>query len=167
MKKLKRLTLKEVKNKFVVINEKASEGIAGGYDNDCFWRCVSYIETGADSESDAESRALDYYVNALGYSTSEAHQFLTDNGAGVGLGDIPDYFSHLGNEYNPDFNDGVQIAVFNTADNIGGYSDTGTHHAIIITGKDSNGNLSYIDPQNGYEGTILAANADKLTYGGY
>jgi natural product precursor len=167
MKKLEKLNLKQMEQEMPVINSEISRTLTGGYDNDCFWRCVTYMETGFNSVPNAESRAEDYYMNVLGLTPSQAQEYLSANGAAIGLGDIGSYYAYQGDNYNPNFSDGKYIVLFDTSNGIGGYTDTGTYHAVVIIGSSSNGGFNFYDPQNNITGTFTQAESNYLTYAGY
>lgn len=57
---------------------------------------------------------------------------------------------------------------FNTADGVGNYANTGTWHAVVITGTSgSGGGSTYFDPQSGQVGVFTGSDMGKTTYAGY
>lgn len=157
MKKLEKLTLKELGSELNFIGVVEAQRLNGGYDNDCFWRCVSYIESGGSSYSisDAESYADSYFGSNC------------SNDASVTPYDIANYFALNINTYNPNFADGIEIVIFDTRNNVGNYANTGGFHAIVITGETSDGGKTFFDPQSGISGTLDSSDCEKLTYAGY
>ena len=162
MKKLQKLTLKQLENEMTVIGSDEQREMFGGYDNDCFWQCVAYMR----NDTDVDALVLDYYVNTLGYTEAEADAYLSSNGASVQLVDIPNYYAYLGCDYDPDFSDGKYIVIFNN-DDVEAYVSDGGSHAVVITGSNADGTLNYYDPQSGGAGVFSSADANNLTYAGY
>ena len=44
-RKLRRLDFDLIQAEMSVIDGELLRSIVGGYDNDCFWRCITYIES--------------------------------------------------------------------------------------------------------------------------
>lgn len=153
MKKLEKLSLKEMKSEMSLLPEGAQEKLFGGYTNDCFWRCVAYMETGDPSTAG-------YYAN----------NYFNDGRQDLGI-DYKDYgsvYANMGSSYNPNFSDGKEIVSFNTADGVGNYANTGTWHAVVITGDyGSLGGHTYYDPQSGEYGVFTPSDMGKTIYSGY
>jgi len=124
-----------------VIPMSKLNGFVGGYSDDCFWRCIAYLNSGGSSysESDAESYAYGYFSNLYGGYTSA---YLTSLGAGMSLSDINNYKSYSGNSV--DFS---RISVINYGNNEG--------HAVVYLGSSVHyiagqaiTYYNYFDPQN-------------------
>ena len=161
MKKLEKLSLKELKSEMSLLPEGEQEKLFGGSTtNDCFWRCVAYMESGGMSY-DPSNAAL--YANSY---FNDGRQDLA-----VDYGDIGSFYSSLGSSYNPDFSDGQEIVMFNTASGVGSYGNTETWHAVVITGTSgsggSGGGYTYFDPQSGQSGVFTGSDMEKTTYAGY
>ena len=86
-RKLRRLDFDLIQAEMSVIDGELLRSIVGGYDNDCFWRCIAYLDSGgcSYSESDAAKYADSYYG-------SEAGLYYT--GAGITTDKIEEYISH-------------------------------------------------------------------------
>ncbi|WP_423127965.1 hypothetical protein [Gaoshiqia sp. Z1-71] len=157
MKKLGKLNLKEMKSEMSLLPEGAQVKLLGGYTNDCFWRCVAYMESGGNNYGPSDAAT---YANS--YFNDGRQDFAVDHG------DIGSFYSSMGSSYNPDFSDGQEIVMFNTADSVGGYENTGTWHAVVITGTSgSGGGYTYFDPQTGLSGVFTGSDMEKTTYAGY
>lgn len=100
MKKLTKQSLDELARTMYVIPESEMDCIIGMYGNDCFWRCVAYMDSGGRmySSAAAESYALEFYTNAVygSYpgSSSYANTYLSQNGAGVNISIIQSYIGY-------------------------------------------------------------------------
>jgi hypothetical protein len=164
MKKLKKLSLKQMEHEMPVLRENAQEKLVGGYFYDCFWRCVSYMEGGGGTEQDAEYWADQYYYYGMGCSDS-ASDYYYANGAGMESYDIGYYAAYRQSEGTYGYSDVIApgyIGVFNTANNVGNYENTGTQHAVVITCVNPDGSAEYYDPQLGIYGTFTALDMSKI-----
>ncbi len=155
MKKLGKLSLKEMEDEMPVINQSSMKGIVGGYDNDCWWRSVAYIKNGCAnySASDAEYYANDYYTNGMGCSDSP-EDYYQASGAGMDSYEISNYRSY--NQASASGEYAGMIAYFNK-NNISNFENDGMSHAVVITCFNTDGSLAYFDPQTGEIGTIIAS----------
>ena len=63
-RKLRRLDFDLIQAEMSVIDGELLRSIVGGYKNDCFWRCIAYLDSGgcSYSESDAAKYADSYYI---------------------------------------------------------------------------------------------------------
>ena len=62
MKKLKKLSLKEMEHEMPMIGSDEQRRFLGGYDpNDCMWRCFAYLNGGSYTTTDAEYLACNDY----------------------------------------------------------------------------------------------------------
>ena len=77
--KLRKLSIDLLQEKMYVINEELLRRFMGGYENDCFWRCIAYLVSNGTSygEIDAESYADAYFGPEAGlyYSGSAMSNF--------------------------------------------------------------------------------------------
>ena len=125
-----------------VIDGELLRSIVGGYDNDCFWKCISYINSGASSysEADAEDYAKSYFGPNVNLDTRK-------NGAAMTDDQMSQYISQ-----NYGSSTIYKIVQFDPgkAPNVTGGSMA---HAVIYQSesKDSNGNkvTKVFDPQQG------------------
>ena len=141
-----------------VIPMSKLNGFVGGYSDDCFWRCIAYLNSGGSSysESDAESYAYGYFSNLYGGYTSA---YLTSLGAGMTVSQMLDYKSFTGSaNYN---SMAGKILVFNT-DNVSCYNSTNTLHAVVLISNNSDG-FYVFDPQLGKYCTISSCEIQHLT----
>lgn len=92
-KKLKRLDFDSIAIEMTVVEEDLLRGIVGGYSNDCFWRCIAYLDSrGCNySEADAERYANEYfgpeaglYYYGAGVSDGDMESFLSSNCLTIG-----------------------------------------------------------------------------------
>jgi hypothetical protein len=165
MKKLGKLSLKEMESEMLLLKHHAQEKLFGGYENDCFWRCVSYMEGAGGNEASAEWYANQYYNYGMGCSGS-ADAYYYQYGAGVVTSDIQSYTSYRASSgtYNySDISGPGYIGTFNTANGVGNYANTGTAHAVVITCINSDGSAEYYDPQLGEYGTFSASDMANVT----
>lgn len=81
-RKLRRLDFDLIQAEMSVIDGELLRSIVGGYQDDCFWRCIAYIEGGDYSESGAESYADAYdpeagrYFNGAGMKNPEMKEYI-------------------------------------------------------------------------------------------
>ena len=160
MKNLGKLTLKEMRNEMPVIHQSSMKGIAGGYYNDCWWRCVSYIKNDCANydESDAEYYANDFYTNGMGCS-DDPEAYYPTYGAGMNDTDIQNYLMY--NSVDPSGTSNGLIGFFKN-DDISDYENDGGRHAVVITSENPDGSLNYFDPQLKASGTIPASEAENV-----
>ena len=86
-KKLRRLSFDLMQSEMSVINnESILRGIVGRYRDDCFWRCISYLESNGSSYS--ESAAASYADAHFGPEAG-----LYYYGAGISNGQMKNYIS--------------------------------------------------------------------------
>ena len=86
-RKLTKSSLDELAERMPVLSEDFLKGAVGGYNNDCFWRCVAYlVDSGNYSESDAENYANNfnpengyYYTKDSGVSDEDMNRFQREN----------------------------------------------------------------------------------------
>ena len=84
MKRLTKKSLDELAKTMNVIPEAERTDYWGMYEEDCFWRCVSYKLGTGISETAAAPYALDFFKNVVFQGVgSAAHAFLTEFGATV------------------------------------------------------------------------------------
>jgi len=82
MPKLTKKSIEELSRILNVIPKEELDMYWGMYANDCFWRCVAYLNGAGTSEEAAATYALNYWSSELGSSVA-AHAFLDSNGAGM------------------------------------------------------------------------------------
>ncbi len=89
-RKLRRLDFDLIQAEMSVIDGELLRSIVGGYSNDCFWRCIAYIESGGSSysESDANSYAEAYFgsgvdlnkrKDGVGLDTNQMREYINNN----------------------------------------------------------------------------------------
>lgn len=162
MKKLTKKNLDELAMTMNVIHVSEQESYWGMYDNDCFWRCVSYLKGYGRSEESAAYWAYDWYVSEYGYSginhlsstndsaiaRPEMRSFLRANSMMVGENDINQIvgLTHTSAlEYYRN-NPGMESA----------------YHNIILEYKDSDGTCHMYDPQNNKRFTVSANESNNF-----
>lgn len=145
MKKLTKQGLDELARTMLVIPESDLNGIVGAYNNDCFWRCIAYVNSNGSSYSEyaAESYAYGYFSSTLGAYTNG---YLASFGAGMTISQMVDYRNSLGSAYN---NYAGKIIVFNTND-VSNYNPTNTMHAVVLISRNSNGYYVFDPQQSAY-----------------
>lgn len=96
-RKPRRLSIDSIITEMPVIEGELLRSIVGGYTDDCFWRCIAYIEDGKSSctASDAARYADDYYGPEAGlYYTGSAmtadrmREYISHNYSGSARHDI-------------------------------------------------------------------------------
>jgi len=158
MKKLEKLTLKELGSELNFIGVVEAQRLNGGYDNDCFWRCVAYLQSGGASYTEASAEIL-----ALSYFGSDCGDYLSANGAGVTSPDIATNATNLAIDGNYHLNpSGAYIGMFNT-NNISSYNATGMAHAVIVQCVNEDGSLEIFDPQDGSYTIIPSEEANYVS----
>jgi hypothetical protein len=162
MKKLTKKTLDELAETMTVINEDEKLQITGGYYNDCFWRCVAYMQSGGASYSEqiAESYAQSFFSSQWGAYTE---CYLMSFGSGMTTSQIRSYITSLVQSGNYSTSSLGFIARFNT-NNISCYESTNTMHAVIVTSINADGSYDIFDPQAGASSarTIPASEVQHL-----
>jgi len=172
MKKLTKQSLDELARMMSVIPESDLNGIVGAYYNDCFWRCIAYVNSGGSSysEADAAGYANAFFASAWGGYTEA---YLTSFGAGMSSSQINDYsammmsagifsLSEISNGTSFAFNnqtgklkDGGSLMVrFNNA--------SGGDHIVIVTKVNSDGSMEYFDPSTGKSESLAAGQYSGL-----
>ncbi|WP_286833787.1 MULTISPECIES: hypothetical protein [unclassified Proteiniphilum] len=140
-------SLAELAKRMPVLSESQQMAYVGGYDaNDCWWRCVSYLDScGTDYSADAAMAIASGY-----YGDNFDENNYDFSGSGHDHKDFAsNYFS--GSEGN---HCKGQILVFDP-NTTPGWSGNGTSkHAVIINGYDASGNMNIFDPQTGTSSTI-------------
>jgi len=148
MKKLGKLSLKQLKEEIQITDEKMLKSITGGYDpNDCMWRCFAYLNGTSYGANDAEDLACNYYGSDSFDSTNYGFTGTYYDADGLGC-DV------LGTIWDDPFRD--KILVFNPCDFTGWNGNENSMHAVIITGVDAE-KYYVFDPQSGMSGEILAS----------
>jgi len=157
MKKLGKLSLKQLEDEMKITDEKMLKGIMGGYDpNDCMWRCFAYLNGSSYSADAAEELACNYYGESFD-STNYGFNGNMYDADGLGC-DV------LGSGWDDPFRQ--KILVFNPNDFTGWSGNEYSMHAVIITGEDAE-KFYVFDPQSGMSGEILAseyANSTSVKY---
>lgn len=169
MKKLTKKSLEELAKTMTVISKSEQEGFWGMYKNDCFWRCVAYMDPKLKvvTEETAATYALDYYTNVVFSDSPNASEcaktYLTESGAGMSISAIQKYIAYQVKEekYHGVVSSGEYIAIFKIND-ISSYTATGEYHAVIVQSENSDGSLSIFDPQIHTYTKIPANEAGKV-----
>lgn len=141
-RQLRRLDFDLIQTEMSIIEGELLRGIVGGYQNDCFWRCIAFIDSNGSSysESLAESYAQCYFGPKVNLNERE-------DGAGMTDDQMSRYISQ---NYSSSSQYGRQILQFdpNKVPNMVGGSML---HAVVFlsSSTDANGNKTYYvaDPQ--------------------
>ncbi len=97
MKKLTKMGIDALRETLPVLSQEEQRGYMGMYNNDSFWRCFAYVNSGNYSEAGAEPYALEWKVRIrplcgyLDYARADA--YLSTYGAGISLDDARDYMA--------------------------------------------------------------------------
>ena len=78
-RKLRRLNFDLIQAEMSVIDGEFLRSIVGGYDNDCFWRCIAYLDGSDYSESGAGSYAESYFGPNVDLNTRKDGAGMTDD----------------------------------------------------------------------------------------
>lgn len=163
MRKMKKLTLKELEEEAICLGDYELSLYMGGYDpNDCWWRCLSYVNSCGSNYSadDAMELARQYYGYCGSTFSEDKYGFL---GSSSDNRKCFDYF--LGSGVNCG-NSSREIFVFNPNLMEGmGISPSGEYHAVVIT-KHEGSVMGYFDPQSGDSGQITQEQFDKYNANG-
>lgn len=135
-RKPRRLSIDSIITEMPVIEGELLRSIVGGYDNDCFWRCIAYIESGGTSysEADAARYAEDFFEGKV------------ENEGAMSTQQMRDYIS---NRYSSDSN--FNLIQFDPSKAPNTISGSYSHVVVPVEDlKDSNGNVigfKVFDPQ--------------------
>ena len=135
-RKPRRLNIDSIITEMPVIEGELLRSIVGGYDNDCFWRCIAYIESGGTSysEADAARYAEDFFEGKV------------ENEGAMSTQQMRDYIS---NRYSSDSN--FNLIQFDPSKAPNTISGSYSHVVVPVEDlKDSNGNVigfKVFDPQ--------------------
>ena len=143
-RKPRRLNIDSIITEMPVIEGELLRSIVGGYDNDCFWRCIAYIEKNIEFASISASEAAQY---ADDYYGPEAGLYYT--GAAMTADRMREYISHNYSgsaKYELIQFDPSKIKNFPYTENM--------THVVIVRGTDTNAegeivNYHVYDPQQG------------------
>jgi natural product precursor len=160
MKKLTRMSLEKLSKTMNVIPENEMDNYWGMYDNDCFWRCISYLSGTGITEEAAASYATNYFASQFSGSEVEriaqATSYLAQTGAGMTNIQMNSY------DYN-----GINrhlIAGFPP----GALSNYGftekTNHLVIFKGNNANGGVDMYCPQTHTHFTMSLADYAKRIF---
>ena len=149
MRKVSISDLETLRKKFEIIENDSLEEMIGGLDsNDCWWRCIAYINSGGDNYT-----ADDAYLMAETYHCLTGQSFDPANYAFSGNGqDHKDCASQMLSGLSG------RILCFDTS-GIPGWEGNGTWHAVIVTGETGQ-NINIFDPQQGASSTISRTDFD-------
>lgn len=158
MRKLKKISLKELEKEAICLDDSELRLCMGGYDpNDCWWRCIAYINSCGSNYSadDAMAMAREYYGHCGSTFNEDKYGFTGSSS------DLSGCFSYY-------FGSGVncgsssrEIFVFNPNLMEGmGITPSGEYHAIVIT-RHEGSVMEYFDPQSGNSGRITQEQFDK------
>ena len=148
-RKPRRLSIDSIITEMPVIEGELLRSIVGGYDNDCFWRCIAYIESGGTSYS--EARAASYADDYFGAGNVEGRK----DEAGMTTSDIRKYINSRyvnGGHEIPNGPQGI-IVIDPTKTGQSFYGSSG--HAVVYLGVEG-GSMKVFDPQNNSSYTIQA-----------
>ena len=159
MKTITKKSLEELAKTMNVIPEEERDDYWGMYDNDCFWRCVAFLESGSSDytgivdEAVAESYAYGFFISDYGGGSSGVNQLSGENNAEV-------TGSHMNNYLSDSTISTDQIYVFSSdVLNKPEYGYNGSaNHAILKIGTTSNNDAIMYDPQLG--GTFVMSESD-------
>lgn len=93
-RKPRRLNIDSIITEMPVIEGELLRSIVGGYDNDCFWRCIAYIKSGGTSysEADAARYAEDFFEgkveNEGAMTTEQMRGYVNDYYSGSNGNDV-------------------------------------------------------------------------------
>ena len=140
-RKLRRLDFDLIQAEMSVIDGELLRSVVGGYDNDCFWRCIAFIDSNGSSysESLAESYAKCYFGPKMDLNKRK-------EGAGMTNDQMSQYISQ---NYSSSSEYARQIIQYDP-DKIPGKGGSTLHAVVFVSSStDANGNKTYYvaDPQ--------------------
>jgi hypothetical protein len=152
MKKLRKLDLDLMERELQVLDYDFTMGIIGGLDqNDCWWRCIAYLQSCGSSYS--ENNAMDLAQAYYG-SNFDSNNYAFS-------GNATDFNNYVANYVTESYCSG-RILIFDPSKTSSWSGSYGTDHAIIITNYDSqSGVYSYFDPQSNQSGTMSAYDVNQ------
>ena len=142
-RKLRRLDFDFIQAEMSVFDGELLRSIVGGYDNDCFWRCIAFIDSNGSSysESLAESYAQCYFGPNVNLNERK-------DGAGMTNDQMSQYISQ---NYSSSSKYARQIIQYDP-DKVPGKGGSTLHAVVFLSSStDANGNKTYYvaDPQKG------------------
>ena len=149
MKTLTKKNLDELALTMSVIPESERNEYWGMYDNDCFWRCVSYLSGTGISECAAASYALAFFSSIYGCAGT-AHSNLSNNGAVMPAEYVIDYLK----ANNLNSGSGMTDRIVS----LPGATSGGIGHVVILKGVNPDGTFAIYDPSDGPSGTYSTVN---------
>lgn len=179
-KKMDKQTLDQIAETMPVLSEKEARACVGRYKDDCFWRCVVFLEKGGlVTEQDAENRIAQYIaelptgnvvvpIGGEGMGTfadrsGSFHENLRKGGAGMTFSQIREFLKHeIQQQRYSNRSNGYYIGVFKHSDMSGNSGDAGGH-AIVVLGHQADGSINYYDPQLNVTGIIEASKAQYVS----
>ena len=138
MRTLTKKSLDELAQTMNVIPVAELEDYWGMWEDDCFWRCVSYLKTGNSSESSAASYAENYFSGVYG-GYYQAVNYLSVNGASIGYTAMQGYASANSVPH------GI-VGFPNCALTAYGFEGSG-NHVVVYKGYNANGGVDLYCPQ--------------------
>lgn len=143
--KSKKISFSDLRLLYDEIGNHEKMSFVGGYDNDCFWRCISYLMGEAPTEANAAKYAELYFSNYYGVPY-DATAILESRGAQTSKQQMLDFLGNL-DKY------GCTQIMFNEASIGIANSDKDMVHCVIIGEEDNNNQCGvYLDPSR-YQGS--------------
>ena len=169
--KITKASLDKLSKTMQVITDSEMEKYFGLYDNDCFWRCVSYLKGTGTNESAASNWANGWFFSEDGMNG--LYQLSITNDSGIPRTDMRRFLE--ANNMLVGSNDNNRIVgLLHTTDleyyrnnsNIPAYQN----HNLILKSVNSNGTCEMYDPQHNVSFTVSSSESKKfipINYGSY
>ena len=162
MKTLTKKSLDELARTMNVIPEDDRDNYWGMYNNDCFWRCVSYLQTGNITEQGAASWAYAWFISERGLLSGD-YYLSTYNDSGI---EDPEMrkFLRAHNMMVGSSENNRMVGIYHTSDleyyrnnsNISAYQN----HCIILVSENPDGSCEMYDPQHNVYFSASASEAE-------
>ena len=133
-----------------LIPESELENYWGMYDNDCFWRCVSYLRGAGITESAAASFAYEWFISDHGIISGD-YELSTYNDSAIPRKEMRRFLR--ANDMMVGSYDNNRIVGLQSTNDLAYYRNhpeiqASQNHNIILESVNSDGSCQMYDPQN-------------------
>ena len=163
MPKLTKKSIEELSRILNVIPKEELDMYWGMYDNDCFWRCVSYLRGTGITETAAASWAYDWFVYVHGLQEGD-YILSTYNDSGIDSAQMLSFLQAHAMLVGKNSCNQI-VGVYHTSDlefyrNNSGMASA--NHCLILEYENSDGSCQMYDPQNNVSFTVSASEKQHL-----
>ncbi|MDR0386355.1 MAG: hypothetical protein LBH60_09800 [Prevotellaceae bacterium] len=160
MKTITKKSLDELARTMNVIPEDERGNYWGMYNNDCFWRCIAYLNGDGISEAAAASYATSYFASLFSGTDAQrmaqATSYLAQNGAEMTNVQMANYnYNGINKHLIMGFPPGALSSY--------GFTEN-TNHVVIYVGPNQNGGVNLYCPQTNTHFTMSASDYAQRIY---